>query len=125
MMTQEGGSHLQASEMGLRKSSLADTLASDSQLPDCKKIHFYCLSHPVHGICYDNPSNLHVLILLIFITVLNGRFYFPYVKKEEEENKKLSCDNLNNVPQRYPGLVHGPGDYHLMLQKGLCRYDQI
>lgn len=62
----------------------------------------------------NQHKDLHILIHLIFISVQSGRFYFPNFKKEKKK-KKLSCDNLNNVPQRYPGLVHGPCDYRLML----------
>lgn len=40
------------------ETNLADTSISDFQAPQCDKIQFWCLSHPICGTCYNSLRKL-------------------------------------------------------------------
>ena len=55
--TQLEGSHLHARKIVLIASqTLLDVDLGLPNLLHCEKINFFCLSHPVYGICHGSPS---------------------------------------------------------------------
>lgn len=54
--TQRKGGHLQAGKRGLTESSPAGTLILDFQPPNCEKVNFCPLSHPVCGVQFWQPK---------------------------------------------------------------------
>lgn len=115
MKTKGEDGHLQVKQRSLRMTSTLPAPSSvTSCLRNCKKVHFYCVSHPVCGIFYGSPSTqVPSLELQIYMRELLA----------VSLNKHVSFLTLTQTDsQCFMGIIHLVGTEEKIIQVlvGFC-----